>query len=105
MSEEKKTDVDPYELTLALHNYEVPCYMQLMTPPCPNNAQWLVYFEHIGADNCGEQPPAPMCTDHMNFIKTTLSGFWRMWFGAHLTSCPQCGVPFRVGRIDPIKKG
>lgn len=100
-------DPDPFELTLQLHNYDVPCLMELSDPSCPNQASWLMRLRHVpgvGVD-CGPQAPVPLCTAHINSIKASFSSFWAMWFGGVGISrdCPACGKPFEIESIDPIQ--
>jgi hypothetical protein len=88
-----------------MYDYNVPCFLQLGHPSCPKRAEWVVYFEHVEPDDACvvDSAPAPLCTEHKDFIVASFSGFWRMWLGAQLTTCPTCAKPFHISRVDPIK--
>lgn len=102
---------DPYDLTLALHDYDCPCFMQLMDPSCPERAAWIIHFEHAvtregeEAGGCGLHP-TPLCHAHKNLMQATFTGgFWSMWLGTGDTRCVGCGRPLQIKSIDPIRKG
>lgn len=95
---------DPYEMTLALYNFEVPCIMELADPSCQNQALFLAYLRHgNGMQRDCPLPPMPLCKGHKHFVRALYSKFWSMWMNSMLTACAMCGHPLEIDRIENLK--
>ncbi|MFE0101199.1 hypothetical protein [Streptomyces sp. NPDC059009] len=89
-------------LALEMFKDKVPCFMAIGDPPCPHQAAWVVYFTHLSAEDCGGQPPAPVCTVHRDGLKQAVHPFWRAWLNTDPIPCQQCSAEITIDRFEAI---
>ena len=94
---------DPRALTLAMHDYEVPCVMQLTEFGCENKAEWLATFKHLAEGGCDIGPPMPICETHRAMMVPQYRGFWADYLGTANPPCDNCGKPYTLDSVEPIK--
>lgn len=91
-------------MALAMFADQVPCFFQLMDPPCEKAARWVVHLGHeenTGA--CDHDTSMPVCDEHKTTFQRSTHPFWRMWLGTPPIPCDACGTPLRLDRIEAIK--
>ncbi|MFF0183514.1 hypothetical protein [Streptomyces sp. NPDC005244] len=101
MTEPIATD-DTRVLALEMFKDNVPCFFQLMEPPCPNAAVWVVHFRHLSVDDCGGQPPFPVCPEHRQAMERSTQPFWRAWFNTDPILCDDCRAELAIDRFEAI---
>ncbi|MCX4912847.1 hypothetical protein [Streptomyces sp. NBC_00687] len=93
---------DTRALALEMFKDNVPCFFQLFEPSCPNAAAWVVHFRHLSVDDCGGQPPFPVCPEHRQLLERSGQPFWRAWFNADPILCDGCGEELAIDRFEAI---
>jgi hypothetical protein len=96
---------DPRALLLAMHDYEVPCAVPLLTEEeCDGTAEWLLTIAHaVPKSECPDPPPLPFCGTHKALIVQSMTGFFAHWLGTANPPCEGCGTPVELKSVEPIK--
>lgn len=94
--------VETRALALEMFKGNVPCYFAMHDPPCPNAAAWVVYFRHLAEEDCGGQPPFPVCDEHRRLMEQVTHPFWRAWLNTEPVTCEGCGEEVTIDRFEAI---
>lgn len=91
---------------LTMFEGQVPCVMRFSDPPCPQTAQWIVFFAHEeNLTSCDSPEPVPVCDEHKRALQMAAEPFWRTWHQMQPTLCGKCQTPMRVERFEPLGGG
>lgn len=99
------TTPTPRDLTLAFHDYDVPCLMDAFEPDsCTGSAAWIIDIRHIEVECADFNAPMPFCDFHKRALEMGFNKFWQKWLGVDPPYCDICQGLLELHSIEPIRK-